>query len=438
MIPYKFKLLVSALLLPALLQAQSVKKLSLTEAIDLGIANSKNLKLSQNKIEEAEARLAVVKDNVLPSASASFLYNHAEIPTNTLSIGGGNPIHLPNRAHAFVGTAAIQEVIYGGGKYRYAQESTRILTDLARLDADKNKEEVSYAVINTYFSLFKVMQSKKVVAQNLESIASQLKQAERFFEQGIVTKNDVLRFQLQQANISLTDLEIENNRKIINYNLDILLGLPDDTQVDIVENELPLTTIQPLNSYINFAFANRQELQQLALQNKVADYNIKTIKANTRPTLGVGANLYYITPSGSFIPSSSQFIVPVTIGANISWNVASLWNNKNKVAEAKIQQQEIDLQKTVLSDQVKTELNKNYQNYNLAVQRIKVLETSIAQATENDRLLESKYKNNIASATDRIDAETLLYQAKINLELAKADAKLAYYTLLKSTGKISL
>lgn len=438
MIPYKFKLLVSALLLPALLQAQSVKKLSLTEAIDLGIANSKNLKLSQNKIEEAEARLAVVKDNVLPSASASFLYNHAEIPTNTLSIGGGNPIHLPSRADAFVGTAAIQEVIYGGGKYRYAQESTRILTDLARLDADKNKEEVSYAVINTYFSLFKVMQSKKVVAQNLESIASQLKQAERFFEQGIVTKNDVLRFQLQQANVSLTDLEIENNRKIINYNLDILLGLPDDTQVDIVENELPLTTIQPLNSYINFAFANRQELQQLALQNKVADYNIKTIKANTRPTVGVGANLYYINPSGSFIPPSAQFIVPVTIGANISWNVASLWNNKNKVAEAKIQQQEIDLQKTVLSDQVKTELNKNYQNYNLAVQRIKVLETSIAQATENDRLLESKYKNNIASATDRIDAETLLYQAKINLELAKADAKLAYYTLLKSTGKISL
>ena len=43
----------------------------------------------------------------------------------------------------------------------------------------------------------------------------------------------------------------------------------------------------------------------------------------------------------------------------------------------------------------------------------------------------------MASVTDRIDAETLLYQAKINLEIAKADAGLAYYTLLKSTGKIT-
>lgn len=438
MIPNKIKLLITALLLPTILHAQATKNLTLQQAIDLGIANSKNLKLSQNKINESIARLAVVKDNALPSANASFLYNHAEIPTNTLSIGGGNPIYLPNRADAFVGTAAVQEVIYAGGKYKYAQESTKILTDVAKLDADKNKEEVSYAIINTYFSLYKVMQSKKVVAQNLESIASQLKQAQRFFEQGIVTKNDVLRFQLQQANVSLTELEIENNRKIINYNLDILLGLPEDTEIAIAENELPLQTVQPLNTYISSAFTNRQELQQLDLQNKVADYNIKTTKANTRPTVGVGANLYYINPSGGFIPASEQFIVPVTVGATISWNVASLWNNKNKVAEAKIQQQEIGLQKELLSDNVKTELNRNYQNYQLAIKRISVLETSIAQATENDRLLASKYKNNIASVTDRIDAETLLYQAKINLELAKADAKLAYYTLLKSTGKISL
>ncbi|RZK53017.1 MAG: TolC family protein [Pedobacter sp.] len=437
MITNKLKIGFAFLLLPAILSAQTTKQLGLQEAIDLGVANSKNLKLSQSKIDEAVARLAVVKDNALPSASASFLYNHAEIPTNTLTIGGGNPIHLPSRADAFVGTAAVQEVLYAGGKYKYAQASTKLLTDVARLDADKNKEEISYAVINTYYALYKVMQSKKVVAQNLASIESQLKQAQRFFDQGIVTKNDVLRFQLQQANVSLTDLEIESNRKIINYNLDILLGLPEDTNIEVAESKLPISNIEPLSSYLNLAFANRQELQQLDLQTKVADYNVKSIKANVKPTVGLGANLYYINPSGNFFPAAEQYIMPITVGATVSWNVASLWNNKNKVAEAKIQQHEIGLQKDILSDRVKTELNKNYQDYNLAVQKINVLETSIAQATENDRLLASKYKNNIASVTDRIDAETLLYQAKINLELAKADASLAYYTLLKSTGKIT-
>lgn len=434
----KLKLfLLSLLFIPLALNAQNVKQLSLQEAVDLGVANSKNLKLSQQKIDEAVAKLAVVKDNALPSATASFMYNHAEIPTNTLKIGEADPIHLPKRADAFVGTAAVQELVYGGGKLRYAQESTKLLKEIALLDADKNKEEVSYAVVNGYFSLYKLLQSKKVVAQNLAAIAKQLKQAQRFYEQGLVTKNDVLRFQLQQANVSLTDLEIENNRKIVNYNLDILLGLAENTDIEIKDADAVLPKLNSFSEYLSTALSTRQELQQFDLQHKAADYNIKSIKANTRPTVGLGANLYYVNPSGNFIPSNQQFVMPITLGATVSWNIASLWTNKNKVAEAKVQQLEIDTQKDIFTDNVKTELNRNYQNYQLAVQKINVLETSIAQATENDRLLESKYQNNIASATDRIDAETLLYQAKINLELAKAEAKLAYYTLLKSTGKIS-
>lgn len=437
MIHKTIKLSCFALLLPGMLYAQNVKKLTLQEAIQLGIENSKNLKLSQNKIEQALAKLEVVKDNALPTADVSAIYNHVEIPTNRLVIEGLNPISLPKRANAFLGTAAVQELVYGGGKLRYAKESIKLLADVSRLDADQNKEEVTYAVINTYYSLYKVGQSKKVVAQNLASIASQLKQSQRFFEQGIVTKNDVLRFQLQQANITLTDLEIESNRKIVNYNLDILLGLPEDTEIEITDPAGDSIPVASLNAYIDMALANRQELRALDLRNKAAGVDIKSVKANMRPTLGVGANAYYINPSSSFIPSANTFIVPVTVGATLSWNIGSLWTNKNKVTEAKIQQKELVTRKDIEADQVKTQINTNFQNYQLAIHKIQVLEVSIAQASENDKLLESKYKNNVASAIDRIDAETLLYQSKINLELAKADAGLAYYTLLKSTGRIS-
>jgi len=438
MIPKSIRLMLVASLIPAALFAQSTKELNINQAIELGIANSKNLKRAQNKIDQAAAQLEVVKDNALPTANASFMYNHAEIPTHTFSLGdGASVLNLPNRADAFVGTAAVQELVYGGGKLKYAKESTKLLAQVAQLDADISKEDITYAVISTYYSLYKIEQSKKVVNQNLESIAAQIKQAQRFFEQGIVTKNDVLRFQLQQANVTLTQMDIESNRKVVNYNLDILLGWPEDTEIKIVDPSAGLKAASSLNDYIGLAMANRQELKQLDVQNKVADYNIKTIKANTRPTVGVGANLYYINPSGSFIPPVNQYLLPVTVGATVSWNIASLWTNKNKVSEAKIQQSEIAIQKDILSDQVKTDINRNYQNYQVAVNKIEVLETSIAQAAENDRLLASKYKNNVASVTDRIDAETLLYQAKINLEIAKADAGLAYYTLLKSTGKIT-
>jgi len=437
MITKSIKLSCLIFLLPGLLYAQDVKTLSLDEALKLGIANSKNLKLSQNRIDRAVAQMKIAKDNALPTANASLAYSHVEIPTNTLVIGGADPLHLPKRADSYIGTAAVEELVYGGGRLKLAEQSTKLLTEVARLDADKSQEDISYAVINTYYSLYKVIQSKKVIQQNQEAIAAQLKQSQRFFEQGIVTKNDVLRFQLQQENVNLSALEAENNRRIINYNLDILLGLPENTDLSINDMNESFAVAQPLSTYLEKGLANRQELRSLDLRNQVAELNVKSVKANTKPTVGIGANLYYVNPSGDFIPSNHQYIVPMTLGLNIGWNFGSLWTNKNKVSDARIQQQEVVIQKDIQSDNVKTEINRNYQNYQLAIQRIPVLQSSIAQAEENDKLLESKYRNNVASAIDRIDAQVLLYQSKINLEIAKADAGLAYFTLLQSTGKIS-
>jgi outer membrane protein TolC len=65
-----------------------------------------------------------------------------------------------------------------------------------------------------------------------------------------------------------------------------------------------------------------------------------------------------------------------------------------------------------------------------------VLQDAVIQANENERVMESKFHNNLATTTDRIDAQTMLYEARINLELAKSDATIAYYSLLKSTGHI--
>jgi outer membrane protein len=57
-------------------------------------------------------------------------------------------------------------------------------------------------------------------------------------------------------------------------------------------------------------------------------------------------------------------------------------------------------------------VNQSYQNYKAALDKITLLQTSIDQAGENNKILESKYQSNISSATDRADAQTLLYQAK--------------------------
>ncbi len=444
---YKFKTMFKifdrngiALLFFGLLSTQAIKAqervITINEAIKLGVESSKTLKLSQAKIDRAVSQYNQVKDRVLPTGTASYAYNHAEIPAHTLELGPTS-FRLPSRADAYIATVALQETIFGGYRYKYAQQSTELLTQVARLDAERDKDQIVYDVINAYYNLYKVLQSQKVVAQNITSINQQLKQAQRFFDQGLVTKNDVLRFQLQESNVELSSIDLESNRKIINYNLNILLGLPENTELKIEEITEPGYNLAALSNYIDTALTTRQELKQFDLQNKVAETNIKLVAAEKLPNLGVGANVYYIDASGNPIPQTGRFIAPITIGATLSWNFASLWTNKNKLAEARILHDETVISKQITIDHLKNEINRNYQNYIMAQNKIKLLQTSIAQAGENNKILESKYQSNIASVTDRVDAQTLLYQAQINLELAKADAGLAYYTLLKSTGKLN-
>jgi outer membrane protein TolC len=413
------------------------KTLTLDEAIKLGVQNSKILKLSQSKIDQAISKYNQVKDRSLPSGKASFGYNRAEIPANYLELGPKSSFNLPKNADAYLGIVSLNEDIFAGGKDKYARESTDMLTKVARLDADKDKDEITYDIINTYYNLYKVLQSKKVVVQNLSSIDQQIHQSQRFFEQGLVTKNDVLRFQLQRSNVELNGIDLESNRKIINYNLDILLGLPETTQIHIDQMNEAYHQAGPLNNYIDTAMANRQEVKQLLLRSSIAETNIKSVKANQIPTLSASAGGYYVDLSANPLPKSGKYITPVTVGLTFAWNFSSLWTNKNKVSEAKIEREQVTINQGITSDNIHNQVNQSYENYLEALNKIKLLQTSIEQAGENNKILESKYKSNIASATDRADAETLLYQAQINLELAKADAGLAYYNLLKSTGKLN-
>jgi outer membrane protein len=429
----------AVLILPALAVKASAqdRTLTLDEAIKLGVQNSKVLKLSQSKIAQAVSKYNQAKDEVLPTGKASFAYNRAEIPANMLSLGPKSSFNLPTSANAYLGIVSLNETILAGGRYKYAQQSTDLLTKVSRLDADKDKDDITYDVISSFYNLYKVLQSLKVVQQNLNTIDQQIHQSQRFFDQGLVTKNDVLRFQLQRANVQLNQIDLESNRKIINYDLDILLGLPETTNINIDQINAAGHDVGSLSSYIDTAMANRQEVRQLMLQSQVSDINTKNVRANQLPTLGASVGGYYVDVNANPLPKSGSYITPITLGVTFAWNFSSLWTNKNKVAEAKIQSEQVSINQGITADNIRNDVNRSYENYLEAQNKIKLLQTSIDQATENNAILESKYKSNIASATDRADAETLLYQAQINLELAKADAGLAYYTLLKSTGKLN-
>jgi outer membrane protein TolC len=432
---------VLALLLTIFSTEAQTRTVSLDEAVRLGVQNSKQLKLAQNKINQAVSQLEQAKDETLPTAKVSAGYSHALMLSRNFALptsDGSDPkaMRFPFDNTLYQATLSINEPIFNGHRFRYAKESANLLIQSSKLDAEKDKDEIVYNIINAYINFYKIQQNQKIVAQNLEDVDQKLTEIKKYESQGLATKNDVLRFQLQKSNIQLQQIELDNNRKVVNYNLNILLGLPENTNVQVQDVAYKLDMNDRPEVYMKQALQDRKEFGSLNYQDKMADVNIKKVHDEKLPTIGIGGNLYYINPSKALIPKSATYLAPFVVGVNASWDITGFFKNKNKLTEANLQKQEVAANRELLADQVKMDVNRSYTQYQQALEKIKVLNDAVVQATENERITESKYKNNLVTTTDRIDAQTLLYESRLNLELAKADATAAYYTLLKTTGHI--
>ena len=424
------------------LSAQT-KTLSLRDAVATGIKNSKQLRLAAHEIEQALSQAEQVKDASLPSAEISVGYNHALMLSQSFSLpaaNGNDPqkLSLPFDNTLYQSTLSINQPIFAGSQLRYARQSAELLLQMSKLNAESDKDEVIFTIIQSYINYYKLRQNQKILAQNLEDIENKLAEIKKFEAQGLATKNDVLRFELEKSNMKLSAIELDNNRKIVNYNLNVLLGLPDSTVIEEEDINYRLEENDPFEIFLLQALKNRKELTELKYQLKLTDINIKKTQDEKLPTVSAGGNLYFINPSGNIIPKNGSYLAPFVVGINVGWDIGSLYKNNNKLTESKIQKQEAADKYEITKDKIKTEVNKSYLQYKQALEKITVLQDAIVQATENERIMESKFRNNLATTTERIDAQTLLYQARISLELSKSDATAAYYTLLKSTGYIQL
>ena len=87
-----------------------------------------------------------------------------------------------------------------------------------------------------------------------------------------------------------------------------------------------------------------------------------------------------------------------------------------------------------LADQVKLQVNRDFENFLLSQKKTEVYQKAVAQATENYRITKNKYDNNLVNTTELLDANVSLLQSKINLAVSKADVLLAYSKLLETTG----
>lgn len=415
--------------------AQEKKQISLDEAVQLGIQNSKSLKIDAAKIEEATADLLAAKNRQLPdlSISASYLYLPLK-PTIDLKIPGISAAGGPEVHQVAYGSANLTVPIYSGGRIKYGIQSAKYLVEASKLSSENDKVAIAYNVAQAYNNLFKANQSIKVLQENLSASSKRDETFLKLENNGVIARNDRLKANLQTSNIELQLLEAQNNYSIANINMDLLLGLPETTEIEVDQNYIDeASDLKPVSFYVNEAYENRKDLQALDQQRKAAVLRIRSAKAENLPSIAFTGG--YVAAD---IPKFLTIYNAVNVGVGISYNLSNLWKENSALKQSKAREMQLSATNELLNDNIKLEVNREYQNSDYSKKRIAVFEKAAVQANENYRITKNKYDNGLATMTELLDADAAQIAANVGVINAKADAVLAYRKLLQTTGTLTI
>ena len=434
------KILFFALLPFSLFAQSSNTTLTLNQLIQLGIDSSKSLRISDAKLKFAQAKYDQAYDAALPSVRLNANYtrlNDIEEP-KFLFPGSTTPVSLfPVYVNNYSVNLTASEVIFSGFRLKYAKESTDLLNQASKFDFEKDKQEIIFTLISSYFTIYKLETSSQIITDQLKQTNERIRETQLALNNGLATQNDFLRWQLQVSNLELTQLDIQNNFQIANFNLNLLLGLNENNKIIVDTNEINKTQpIGTLQSFLDLAAKNRGDLNSAQTRSLSSFNNYKIAKNSYLPKISVQGEVLDARPNNRYIPPVDKFNSTWAAGISFNWDLMNLYSNRHFVDEF---QSIYSISKdgvAILSDAIKSEVNQNYLSFLSSIRKIEVMQKAVNQSEENLRLTDSRYKNSLVTLSELLESNTTFIQAKINMALSKADMQIAYYKLLKSTGKI--
>ncbi len=415
----------------------STYSLSLDNAIDLSIKNSKQLKSSRARIDEATAVLHQAKDAQLPDFKVSGAWLWLSNPVLNLKTSGndtsGNKGSSPTASQALYGIANFSVPVYSGLRIQYGIESAKYLEEAARLDAEHDREAVILNAINAYINLYKSKAAVILVKQNLQESQQRDNDFTNLEKNGVLARNDMLKARLETSNVELSLLDAENNWKLASVNMNLLLGLPEKTTLvlDTTTFQTP-GALQSIEEYEVMARQNRNDMKALMARQKAANAGIRSAKGELYPSIAVTGG--YIAAD---VPGILSVANAVNLGVGVQYSLSSLWKTRARIDEAKAREAQIIANEGVLDDQLHYQVNEAYEGFLLSRKKIDVYIIAIDQAVENYKISRNKFDNSLLTTTDLLDADVAQLRARLNYTFAKADAVAAYNKLMLVSGLLS-
>jgi outer membrane protein len=386
---------------------EDATKVTLVEGLKTVTAESHVVKVARQDEAIAEADSLIARARLLPSVNASGSYT--SLANQPASVYLGQTIPTADRYYKSYGVN-IQQILFDfrGNLSRY--EASRMLLEAQKLNTASIRNVIALEFTIGFYDFLESQRLVEVAGKEVESVESHLKNAQNLYGAGVITKNDLLQAQVRLSDARQRLLSAKNIQSIRASRLNNLLLRPLYWRVDAIEQqrEIAAPGNLDLDKAWQTALAGRPEIQLVDRTLQSLDLESVSKKSEFLPKLFARGSYDYMENAYSLHDDNWSLILGIDI--NLFEGGSSLADIK----KTKYRKTRLVEQRAKLADEIKIEVQRYILDLQDAFERIQVTRDAASQAQENLRINKARYDEGVGTATEVLDAVTLLTTAESN------------------------
>ncbi len=425
------------LLLPAIIAADNPPEvLSLKDTIKAALDANLNLKLSQEEVRAAQENRKASITEFFPTLSTSYDYLHRnrEQTQRLTGLVGEDFVVRPDDEYTFV--TSFNQPIFRGfsifNQYRIADMGL----DAAEFSEKITRQDVILDAKNAFYSVLKALKLLDVAKQRVNQIAAQKEVAENFYEVGMSPLNDLLESQASLANARQDQIVALNDLAIAKSQFNTLLRRRVNAPVDLQDILDYVPFVRDFQYCLDVAINNRLEITVADLDIEIAEKEVKLAKKDYMPSVNLRGE--YIRSVDDWKASGGEGISDAkswNIRATAEWDFWEWGRTHFGVREKLHRLSQAQYRREQILDNIELEVKTAFLRTRESEKNIITVEKAIEQAEENFRINQERFKEQVATTTDVLDAQTLLSDTLTNYFNALYDFKIAKATLYRAMGQ---
>lgn len=410
--------------LPVLAQQSTLLEKYRTMALDYNHdlkAAEKNIAASMEVEKSARADL---KPKLSGAASFQYTGNPMELTLDIPSIGLSKTVEGKNLNYG--GSLSILQPVYTGGRVLESIRMAQHQQALAGNQAKALNDAVCYQTDIQYWSAVARQEIVDVAEDFRNSIAALVKTIKERVEVGLVDPQDLLMAEVKLNEAEYQLLQAQSNFETGRMALNSMIGvrLEQPTELDA---QIPIVVVS--DSLWLSTGMGRPEIQMAYDKIRIAESTKKLNDSQFKPQFYVGVEGSYSSPGYNFKKDlDPNYAVYAKVSVPIfEWGKR---RSEKRVSSFRIGMAEDNLNKVV--DRVELEVSVARKALSQAIERVRLSESSLAKAEENEAKTVERYNEGKVSVVEVIDAQTYRQTSQVNYVQAKAAAQGHYSELIKA------